>query len=118
MAQWRPIGSTGNGFAGHLGWHEALFALESLDHAKALALFDRYLNAAGERDHAAARSTPPRCSGGCSCTAPMSATAGSASLAGWALDDPAAAGSSAFNDLHALLALLGAGERRRARRAG
>ena len=32
-------------------------------------------------------------------------------LAGWALDETVAAGGSAFNDVHALLALLGAGER-------
>jgi hypothetical protein len=32
-------------------------------------------------------------------------------LAGWALADPAAAGISAFNDVHALIALLGARER-------
>ena len=44
MARWRPHWGEGNGFAGHLGWHEALFALETLDHAAALAPFDRYLN--------------------------------------------------------------------------
>ena len=39
-------------------------------------------------------------------------------LAGWPLDDPAAAGGSAFNDVHALLALLGGGERGACRSAG
>ncbi len=33
-----------NGFSCHLGWHQALFALESLDRRDALALFDRYLD--------------------------------------------------------------------------
>ena len=70
----------------------------------------------GERDHAAAASTPPRCSGGWRCTAPTSATAGSASSPAGRSADPAAAGGSAFNDVHALIALLGAGERSAAAR--
>ena len=45
MATWRPFWGVGNGFAGHLGWHEALFALEARDHAKALEVFDLYLHA-------------------------------------------------------------------------
>ena len=55
MATWRPFWGVGNGFAGHLGWHEALFALEARDHAKALEVFDALSACRGERDHAAAR---------------------------------------------------------------
>ncbi|HZV94267.1 MAG TPA: tetratricopeptide repeat protein, partial [Caldimonas sp.] len=39
MAQWRPDWGEGNGFAGHLGWHEAVFCLESLDAEAALVPF-------------------------------------------------------------------------------
>ncbi len=54
MGEWRGDwgarerkGSDGeaNGFAGHLGWHEALFALEGLDTDTALRVFDDYLDA-------------------------------------------------------------------------
>jgi len=110
MATWRPFWGAGNGFAGHLGWHEALFALESRDHAKALEVFDLYLNAEAneitlQRVDAASLLWRLSLHG---------AEVGDRwqrLLAGWALADPAAAGGSAFNDLHALLALLGAGER-------
>ena len=45
-----------NGFAGHLGWHEALFALEGARHrARRSRVFDDYLDASPDRDHAAAR---------------------------------------------------------------
>ena len=115
MATWRPFWGVGNGFAGHLGWHEALFALEARDHAKALEVFDLYLNAEAneitlQRVDAASLLWRLDLHG---------AEVGDRwqrLLAGWALDDPAAAGSSAFNDVHALLALLGAGERDQAAR--
>ena len=50
--QWGARAGTGrdqdlNGFAGHLGWHEALFALETLDIPAALRIFDTYLDAPG-----------------------------------------------------------------------
>ena len=110
MATWRPFWGVGNGFAGHLGWHEALFALEARDHAKALEVFDLYLNAEAneitlQRVDAASLLWRLSLHG---------AEVGDRwqrLLAGWALADPAAAGGSAFNDLHALIALLGAGER-------
>jgi len=110
MATWRPFWGVGNGFAGHLGWHEALFALESLDHAKALEVFDRYLNAEANEitlQRVDAASLLWR-------LALHGAEVGDRwqrLLAGWALADPAAAGISAFNDVHALIALLGARER-------
>ena len=115
MATWRPFWGAGNGFAGHLGWHEALFALESLDHAKALELFDLYLNADAteitlQRLDAASLLWRLALHG---------ADVGDRwqrLVAGWALDDVASAGGSAFNDVHAVLALLGADEPERARR--
>ncbi len=101
-----------NGLAVHLWWHLALFQLESLDTAAALALFDaniaggastvnlQWLDASallwrlqllgvdvGKRWHA---------------------------LAGEWADPVAHAGHYAFNDVHALLALLGSGETARA----
>ena len=115
MATWRPSGP-GNGFAGHLGWHQALFALESLDQAKALEVFDLYLHAEAneitlQRIDAASLLWRLQLLG---------ADVGERwqrLLAGWALDETVAAGNSAFNDVHALIALLGAGEPTR-RRAG
>jgi hypothetical protein len=115
MAIWRPFWGQGNGFAGHLGWHEALFALEALDHAKALEVFDLYLHAEAneitlQRIDAASLLWRLQLQG---------ADVGERwqrLLAGWALDETVAAGSSSFNDVHALLALLGAGGREAAAR--
>jgi hypothetical protein len=108
MGQWRPHWGEGNGFAGHLGWHESLFALETLDHEGALVPFDRYLNPQAteitlQRVDAASLLWRLHLLG---------ADVGErwqALLAGWHLD-AADAGHSAFNDVHALLALIGAGE--------
>jgi tetratricopeptide (TPR) repeat protein len=108
MSQWRPHWAEGNGFAGHLGWHEALFALETLDHDAALVTFDRHLNPQAteitlQRVDAASLLWRLRLHG---------ADVGdrwNALLAGWNLD-ASNAGLSAFNDVHALLALIGAGE--------
>ena len=113
MRHWHADWTQGNGFASHLGWHEALFALESMDTATALALFDRFIGPevteitlqrvdaaallwrlsllgvdVGHRWHALA--------------------------AGWDLQD-GAAGLYPFNDLHAVLALIGSGQVPRAR---
>ena len=112
MSEWRPSWGEGNGFAGHLGWHEALFALESLDHARALAVFDDYLRAelneiTLQRVDAASLLWRLMLQG---------ADVGDRwqrLRAGWTLDT-GAAGRSAFNDVHALLALIGAGELARA----
>jgi hypothetical protein len=108
MSQWRPHWGEGNGFAGHLGWHEALFALEALDHGAALAAFDRYLNPQAteitlQRLDATSMLWRLQLHG---------ADVGSrwqALRAGWKLDG-SSAGISAFNDVHALIAMLGAGE--------
>ena len=113
MGRWRPHWAEGNGFVGHLGWHEALFALESLDHAGALQAFDAYLRADAneitlQRVDAASMLWRLALHG---------ADVGDrwqALLARWPLDADDVAGHSAFNDLHALLALIGAGEMRRA----
>ena len=108
-----PDGSGPNGFAGHLGWHEALFALENLAIDRTLAVFDDYLDAARveitlQRVDAASLLWRVALVGG---------DVGGrwrALLAGWRLDD-AAAGHSLFNDAHATMALVGAGELERAR---
>lgn len=106
-------GSGPNGFAGHLGWHEALFALETLATGRALALFDEYLDAARleitlQRVDAASLLWRIALVGG------DVDKRWQALLAGWRLDD-GTAGHSLFNDAHATMALLGAGELERAR---
>jgi len=96
-----------NGFAGHLGWHEALFALEGLDTATALRVFDDYLDASRieitlQRVDAAALLWRLRLLG---------ADVGdrwNRLLVAWPLDS-ATAGRSVFNDAHATMALIGAG---------
>ena len=113
MSQWRPDWGGAdveqrNGFAGHLGWHEALFALESLDDGAALATFDDYLRAEAteitlQRLDAASLLWRLQLLG---------VDVGERwqrLLAGWRLESNAA-GHSVFNDMHATLALLGAGE--------
>ncbi len=125
MADWRRhwgaqpgdgslgAGAEPNGFAGHLGWHEALFALEGLDVDTARRCFDDYLDASRieitlQRVDAASLLWRLDLLG---------AGVGDrwrALLAGWPLDD-ASAGHSLFNDAHATLALIGAGETARAR---
>ena len=108
MAHWQPDWTDGNGFVGHLGWHQALFALERLDHAEALRCFDAYLHAAPEqitlqrldaaallwRLHLLGADVGPRWQ---------------QLAAGWDLNERNA-GHYAFNDLHALLALVGSGD--------
>jgi hypothetical protein len=111
-AQWlaarRADWAAGNGFAVHLGWHQALFALEALDARTALALHDEHMAAERttitlERLDAAALLWRLRL---------LDADVGDRWLrlvAVWDLA-PEAAGHYAFNDLHGLLALIGAGE--------
>ena len=106
-------GAEPNGFAGHLGWHEALFALEGLDTGAALRLFDTYLGAGRieitlQRVDAASLLWRLHLLG---------ADVGGrwrALLDGWPLD-AAVAGRSVFNDAHSTMALLGAGATARAR---
>ena len=108
MTQWRGDWVEGNGFSGHLGWHHALFALEALDHETALQLFDAHLRpdptritlqrldaaALLWRLHLLGVDVGPRWA---------------ALAAGWDLSVQGA-GLYAFNDLHALLALIGSGD--------
>jgi hypothetical protein len=108
QAQW----AEGNGFAGHLWWHKALFRLEGLDRAGAWRLLDKYLSGPGlqitlQRIDAAALLWRMQLLGedvGAACRD---------LLQGWAPDD-AHAGYYAFNDLHLLVAMLGGGEVARA----
>ena len=103
-----PDGSGPNGFAGHLGWHEALFELETLAIPGALALLDEYLDAARiemtlQRVDAASLLWR---------IALLEGDVGErwrALLADWRLD-AGTAGHSLFNDAHATMALVGAGE--------
>ena len=103
----QPAWAEGNGFAAHLWWHKALFRFEALDLEGVLRLTDGHL--AGDalqitlqrvdaasmlwRAHLIGADTSQRCS---------------ALLDGWGLRDEQA-GHYAFNDVHAVLAMLGAG---------
>nr|HET7857684.1 tetratricopeptide repeat protein [Caldimonas sp.] len=97
-----------NGFAGHLGWHEALFSLETLAFGRALALFDEYL------DEERVEITLQRVDAA-SLLWRIALVGGDvgdrwrALVAGWRLDETTA-GHSLFNDAHATLALVGAGD--------
>jgi hypothetical protein len=108
QAEW----AEGNGFSGHLWWHKGLFRLEGLDFAGVLRLVDKRLSGDNlqitlQRVDAAALlwrlhllgvDVAQRCS---------------ALVEGWDLSG-ASAGYYAFNDVHAVMALLGAGEVARA----
>jgi tetratricopeptide (TPR) repeat protein len=112
LRQHQPVWAEGNGFAGHLWWHKALFRLEALDTEGALRVVDKRLSGDAlqitlQRVDAAAMlwrlhllgvDVGPRCA---------------ALLAGWDLADDRA-GYYAFNDVHAVLAMIGAGEVARA----
>lgn len=95
----------GNGFAGHHWWHRALFHLEAMDLAGALALYDDQLDS---RHNAL---TLQRLDGAALLwrLGLLGADVGTRwddVAIGWDLS-PAAAGHSVFNDLHALLVRLG-----------
>ena len=108
----QPVWAEGNGFAAHLWWHKALFRLEALDTVGVLRLLDTHLagpalqitlqrvDAASMlwRMHLLGEDVASRCS---------------ALLADWPLDE-ASAGHYAFNDVHAVLAMLAAGDLHRA----
>jgi hypothetical protein len=112
LRQQQSIWAEGNGFARHLWWHKALFRLEMLDHAGVLRLVDTQLSGATVeitlhrldassllwRLHLLDQDVQAHAR---------------ALVAGWPLDD-ASAGFYAFNDLHAMAALLVAGEPGRA----
>jgi tetratricopeptide (TPR) repeat protein len=112
LRQHQSAWADGNGFSGHLWWHKGLFRLEAMDLAGALRLLDTRLSGAAlqitlQRVDAAALlwrlhllgvDVASRCA---------------ELLAAWDLSE-AAAGYYAFNDVHAVLAMLGAGEVARA----
>ncbi len=131
----QPAWAEGNGFAGHLWWHKALFRLEAMDLEGALRLLDAHLS--GEqlqitlqrvdaasllwRLHLMGQDVSAPCRalvqgwglddahGGSVSAAPAAAAAAAAAQA--MLHTP---GHYAFNDVHAVLALLGAGDLARA----
>lgn len=104
----QPHWAEGNGFAGHLWWHKALFRLEALDTVGVMRLVDGHLSGAAlqitlQRVDAAAMLWRLHLLG-----EDVSAHCRTL-LKGWSLE-PADAGYYAFNDLHAVLAMLGAGD--------
>ena len=101
-----------NGFAGHLWWHKGLFRLEGLDVAGVLRLVDGHLSGAElqitlQRVDAAALLWRLHLLGH-----DIAARARDL-VAGWDLGE-GAAGYYAFNDVHALLAMLACGDLARA----
>jgi hypothetical protein len=97
--------SEGNGFAGHHWWHLALFHLEAMDIDGALALYDEHLSSAD------AELTLQRLDGAALLWRLhlLGADVGMRwhdVAVGWDLS-PGALGHSAFNDVHALMVLLG-----------
>ena len=108
LARWQPDWTDGNGFRGHLGWHHALFALEGLDALAALQRFDSHLAADPEQitlqrlDAAALLWRMHLLGLGVG-------TRWQLLSAGWDCSAQAA-GLYPFNDLHALLALVGSGD--------
>jgi hypothetical protein len=113
LRQQQPLwAEDGNGFAGHLWWHMALFRLEALDHPGVLRLIDAHLSGPAlqitlQRLDAASMLWRLHLLG-----QDVSGLFRDL-VAGWALDD-ADAGAYAFNDLHAVVALAGAGQLARA----
>jgi hypothetical protein len=109
LRQHQTAWAEGNGFAGHLWWHTALFRLEGLDIAGTLRVVDGHLSAEHMqiglervdaasmlwRLHLMGADVAERCA---------------ALLAGWPLEDEGAAGHYAFNDVHALLPMLATGD--------
>jgi hypothetical protein len=96
----------GNGLAGHLWWHKAIFRLEALDIAGVLRLIDSHLSGAAlqitlQRVDAAALLWRLHLLG-----EDVSALS-RALLADWPADH---AGHYAFNDVHRVLAMLAAGQ--------
>jgi hypothetical protein len=112
LRQHQPQWADGNGFAGHLWWHKGLFRLEAMDLAGALRLVDSHfsgdtLQITLQRVDAAALLWRLHLLGS-DVSVPCAAV-----LAGWDLSDTAA-GYYAFNDVHVVLAMLGAGQTARA----
>jgi tetratricopeptide (TPR) repeat protein len=112
LRQHQPGWAEGNGFSAHLWWHMGLFRLEGLDEAGVLRLLDTHLAGGAlqitiQRLDAASMLWRLHVLG-----ADVSARS-AALLDAWPLPDEHA-GHHAFNDLHAVLAMLAAGEPARA----
>ena len=112
LRQHQAVWTQGNGFSTHLWWHKALFRLEVLDFAGVLRLVDAHLSGEAlqinlQRVDAAALLWRLHLLG------EDVRGAGRALAQAWPLDD-AQAGYYAFNDVHAMAALLVAGEWQRA----
>ncbi len=108
QAQW----AEGNGFAVHLWWHKSLFRLEAMDVLGVLRLIDSHLSGDAlqvtlQRVDAASLLWRLHLLG-----EDVTGHA-TALLAGWPLNDTSA-GHYAFNDTHAVLAMLAAGDVARA----
>ena len=112
MERWRPEWSAGNGFSVHLGWHQALFALERLDVDTVLALVDEHM-AAAKTSVALEWVDTASLLWRLHLLQVDVGTRWHELLAVWN-PSPDDAGHYAFNDLHALLVLIGAGEWTRA----
>jgi hypothetical protein len=112
LRQHQASWADGNGFAPHLWWHKSLFRLEAMDFAGVLRLVDSHLSGDAlqitlNRVDAAAMLWRLHLLG-------QDVTAHCAALLqGWDLGEDSA-GHYAFNDVHAVLAMLGAGEVHRA----
>jgi hypothetical protein len=107
LRQYQAEWADGNGFAGHLWWHKGLFRLEAMDVAGVLRLADKRLTGAHlqitlQRVDAAALLWRL-----CLLEVDVAARCHEL-LAGWDLAD-GGAGYYAFNDVHAVMAMLGAG---------
>jgi hypothetical protein len=108
LRQHQAVWAEGNGFAAHLWWHKALFRLEVLDVAGVWRLVDKHLSGEAlpitlQRVDAAALLWRLHLLGedvSAQCRALADAWPREAQQAGY----------YAFNDLHAMLALLGAGD--------
>ncbi|HET9646491.1 MAG TPA: tetratricopeptide repeat protein [Burkholderiaceae bacterium] len=108
LRQHQPKWSERNGFAGHLWWHLGLFRLEGLDEAGVLRLLDAHLSGDALQitlQRVDAASLLWRLA-----LLDIDVRSRFASLvAAWPMHDDEA-GHYAFNDLHVLMALTGAGE--------
>ncbi|MFN7724346.1 MAG: tetratricopeptide repeat protein [Rubrivivax sp.] len=112
LRQQQPHWAEGNGFAGHLWWHQALFRLEALDTPGVQRLVDAHLSGAAlhvtlQRVDAAAMLWRLHLLGEDVSTAAAALAAGWPGAEG---DAEGHAGHYAFNDLHRVLALLAAGQ--------
>ncbi|MCK7493356.1 MAG: hypothetical protein MZW92_19605 [Comamonadaceae bacterium] len=114
LRQHQPAWAEGNGFAGHLWWHKALFRLEALDFAGVLRLVDAHLSGDALADRRCSAWTPRRMLWRLHLLGEDVAArcAERSRAAGTSAD--ADAGHYAFNDVHAVIAMLGAGDVARA----